>query len=459
MTPANIDDGLLTQTSSTPLTNWWLRFNDPLLSQLIAQSTLANTNIAQAKIALAQARALRQISAAGLLPSVNASTTAQARHDASGSSHNLSLGIDANWEMDIGGGKRAGWAGAHGKLQASNLSPAAVEEAVAAQVALSYIDLRTAQASLQIAKASLLRQQELLQINRWRWQAGFMTALNVEQANLALAQNQAQLPLIENAIEQAMHVLALLSAQPIAQLEQVLLASASPPLLPHVDADLALPIPSVALRQRADVQVLEFQVQAALAELSQAQAARWPSFSLAGSTGLSGVNLAAAGSAGLLSSLIANLALPIFDAGRREGQVEWQEAAVQQAYIAYQAGVLQAIKEVEDALLALRADRARQVFLRLAQLSASSSASLARQSFYSGMVDYQVVLDAERNLLSVQGSLLTVDAKLSSNYVNLYTALGGGAQFDLQPDSRKIARQTVTQNASQTAQSAPRPAP
>lgn len=433
---------------------WWLRFDDPVLNQFIAHSALSNTNIAQAKTVLLQARALRQISMASLQPNLSASAAAQARHDANGNSHNLSLGLDADWEIDFAGGKRAGVAAANAQLQSADLNLAAVQVAVAAQVALSYLDLRAAQARLQNAKSSLLRQQDLLQINRWRHQAGFMSALNVAQVELALAQNQAQLPLLESAIEQAIHALALLSAQPIADVERELLSNPSRPVVAHVDAYLALPIPSAALQQRADVQALQSQVQLALAELSQAEAARWPSISLAGSAGISGVNLAAAGSAGVLSSLIANLALPIFDAGRRKAQVKWQEAAVQQAYIAYQTGVLRAIKEVEDALLALRTDRTRQAFLRLAQLSANSSASLAQQSFYSGIVDYQVVLEAERNLLSVQESLLMVDAKLNSNYVNLVTALGGGWQAN----SNTMARQSATP-LGQIAQTAQRPAP
>jgi outer membrane protein, multidrug efflux system len=181
------------------------------------------------------------------------------------------------------------------------------------------------------------------------------------------------------------------------------------------------------LRQRPDVRAAEHQVTAALARVAQADAERAPSFKLGGSLGLNALTLGSlTNAASLFSTLLASIAMPVFDGGAGRAQVRAQQAALDQASIAYQATVLTALKDVEDALVALRGDRERLLRLQRAAVSAGNAALLARQRFSTGLADFQVVLETQRTQLNTQDSVASAKADLSSDHVRLYKALGGG---------------------------------
>ena len=118
--------------------------------------------------------------------------------------------------------------------------------------------------------------------------------------------------------------------------------------------------------------------------------------------------------------------MPLFDAGSRFAKVNAQEAVLQQSRFAYQATVLKALQEVEDALVALSGDIQRLSGLMLAAGAANSAAIMARQSYESGLVDFQTVLDTQRSLLTTQDSVAIAGADVSTDHVRLYKALGGG---------------------------------
>jgi len=179
------------------------------------------------------------------------------------------------------------------------------------------------------------------------------------------------------------------------------------------------------------VHAAELQVMAALARVSQAEAARMPNFKLGGSLGLYGLTLGAltSSSAGI-GALLASVSLPLFDGGALRAQVRAQQAALDQAGMAYQAAVLTALTEVEDALVALRGDRESLLSLQRAAEAAGNAALLARLRYDSGLIDFQTVLDTQRTLLNAQESVAISSAGLSTDYVRLYKALGGGWRPD-----------------------------
>ena len=192
---------------------------------------------------------------------------------------------------------------------------------------------------------------------------------------------------------------------------------------------LAMSIPAETLRQRADVRAAELKVTAAVARVAQARAARLPSFALGGSLGLNALTVSAlTGSAAVVSSLFASIAAPLFDGGAGRAQVLAQQAAYDQARIAYEAAVLAALKDVEDALTALAGDSGRLLSLRQAADAAAGASLLARQRYSTGLIDFQVVLDTQRTQLSTQDSVASANADVSADYVRLYKALGGGWQ-------------------------------
>ncbi len=414
-------------SSSTSLNNWWQRFNDPLLVNLVQQSLQNNTSVNTAKSALQQARALRDVAAATLLPTLDTSASAGRRKTGNNSAvNNFSAGLDASWELDIFGANRSGLSASEATAQASGASLGDVQVSITAEVALNYISLRNTQARLVIANSNLTSQLETLQITQWRTQAGLVSSLDTEQARVSAELTRATIPPLQTSIAQFSHALAVLTGQPPAALLQQL-SVVNP--VPQAANDLALNFPAETLRQRADVRAAEYKVAADLAKLAQADAARLPNFSLSGSLGLSALTLGSLTSgSSVVSSLLANVAMPLFDGGSRRAKVRVQEAVLAQTRLTYKATVLTALQEVEDALVALRGDIQRISRLKLAYEAASNAALMARQRYDSGLADFQAVLETQRSLLSTQDSLASANADVSSDHVRLYKALGGGWQ-------------------------------
>ena len=296
---------------------------------------------------------------------------------------------------------------------------------VAAEVALAYIQLRGLQAQFTIAKTNLASQQETLQITDWRSQAGLVTSLEVEQARTATEQTLAQIPVLIAGIAKTRHSLAVLTGQRPLELDELLQATQP---VPQPPLKLAQSIPAQTLRQRADVRAAEHRISAALARVKAADAARYPGFSLGGSLGLSSLTLAGlTQGATLASSLLGSISVPLFDAGA--AKVLAQEAALEQARAAYQNTVLTALKDVEDALVALQNDLIRLTHLQNASVAADNAAVLARQRYASGLIDFQTVLQTQRTLLGAQDSVVSATADISADHVRLYKALGGGWQL------------------------------
>ena len=424
---AQAASGQAARVDDAALVDWWTRFGDAQLSALVRAALRSNTSVNSAQAALQLAQAQRDLASAALWPQLGSSASAQ-RGTAGGQStgNRLQAGLDANWLPDVFGVTRSAVSAADANVAASAASLGDVRVQLAAEVALNVLLLRSAQARLAIATENLATQQETLQITRWREQAGLVTTLESAQASAAAAQTAALLPTLETSIRQTQHGLAVLTGEPPAALLATLAAAAP---LPQADDALNLMIPADTLRQRADVRAAELQVTAARARVDQAEAQRWPSFAIGGSLGVSAASVSALSQrASVLGSLLASVNLPLFDGGAARAGVRVQQAALSQAEQGYRAAVLAALKEVEDALVSLRGDRLRLVSLRQAADAASIAATLARQRYASGLVDFQTVLDTQRTQLGTQDSLASAAADVSADHVRLFTALGGGWQ-------------------------------
>ena len=419
--------GARSAADATVLTTWWQRFDDPLLADLVGRALQSNTSVAGARAALRQARALRDVAQAGLGPQVDGSGSASRNQFVANSgSNNFRAGLDAGWEVDLFGANRNAFDAGTASALASAAQLGDVQVSIAAEVALDYLALRAAQARLAIAQANLDSQLETWQLTRWRVQAGLLTSLEEQQARAAAEQTRALLPALRTSIEQSRHAIAVLTGQPPASLADEL-AEARP--VPQPVGELALGIPAETLRQRPDVRAAELQVSAAAARVAQADAQRLPNFRLGGSLGLSALTLGSLTSgASLVGTLLGSVSVPVFDGGAGSARVRAQEAAWVQARTTYRATVLKALKDVEDALVALHNDRERLSSLRAAADAAGNAALLARQRYASGLVDFQTVLGTQRNQLSAEDSLAATRADLSADHVRLYKALGGGWQ-------------------------------
>ena len=423
---APLPAGVAVLPQADDLARWWERFGDPQLSALVAQALQAHPSALSAQAALRQARAQASVQAAGMLPDVSLSGSAQRSRSGGQTGNSFQVGLDAGWEPDLFGRLDAGVQASQADARAAQASLEQVHVSLSAEVALQYISLRSLQQRLAIAQRNLETQQQTLQITDWRVQAGLATSLVAEQARAAAEQTAAQVPQLQANLAQARHALAVLTGQAPAALDAAL---AAPQAVPQPSQALALDIPADTLRQRPDVRVAQERVQAALARVSQADAARYPSLRLSGSLGLRALTLGAMGdSASLVHSLLGSVAVPLFDGGATQAQVQVQQAALEQARQAYQLAVLTALKEVEDALVALQGEAARLAHLQQATQAAGNAALLAQQRYASGLIDFASVLETQRTQLATQDALATSQANLGSNHVRLFKALGGGWQ-------------------------------
>lgn len=409
-----------------PLAAWWRVFDDPLLVALVEDAEMANPSVGIAGANLLQARANRAEAAALLWPGLSAS--AGARRDGGGGTGSrtaLQLGADAGWDADLSGAARHAVGAQDALVRAGAASLGAARTAVAAEVALDYVDLRSAQVRAAVARENLASQQETLQISRWREQAGLANAIEVQQALGAAEQTRAQLPLLAAAAAQSAHALAVLTGRAPAEL---LARLAAPAPLPRARPGVLVAVPAAALRQRPDVQVAEQRLRAAAEQVQAADGARRPGLQLTASLAWSGATLGAVGSAAAARSALASLGLPLFDAGRLNARLAARQAEFEAARESHRATVLAALQEAEDALAALAAAGERLVALQGALEAARLAALLASQRHASGLIDFQTVLETQRNLLNVEDGVVVVQAQLAAGHVRLYQALGGGWQ-------------------------------
>lgn len=411
------------------LARWWHGFGDPVLDRLVADALAANLDLAQARARLREARARRGVAGAALAPSVDASLSGSRSRSSgqsgSGSTRELySAGFDASWELDVFGGLRRSVEAAQADLEASVESLSDTRVSLAAEVALNYIDLRTAEQRLAIAEESIAYRGENHQIIRWRQQAGLVSELDLAQATTDLESTRAVLPPLRTAVTEAKNRLAVLLGRNPGELESLVHADRPIPL---AAGEIVAAIPADTLRQRPDVRVAERRLAAQTARLGEAEAARYPSFRLSGSLGLEALELdALADRDANTHSLFGGITAPVFNAGRIAANIEIQDALVEQARLAYRAAVLAALEEVENALTAVANTDARRAKLAEAAAAARTTLAIAEYRYASGLADFLSVLDAQRTQLSLDEQLAGSTGELARAQVRLYKALGGG---------------------------------
>lgn len=428
----------ITETNtSAQLSQWWVTLKDERLTDLISRSLQKNPNVRNAIARIREARARRGISESMFFPQVNASANLQHNRNSSnaglGGERDLYMaGLDASWELDIFGGTRRAVEAAQANLEATHENLRNVYVTLAAEVALSYLDLRTQQNRLSIAQQNLAVQQETLNLVKSRFDAGLVTELDVNQATYNLKNTQAQIFLLKNGITQAQHSLAILLGLPPAALQAELDAPAP---IPVASLNLAVGVPADVLRNRPDVRQAERQLAAQTAQIGVATADLYPKFTLTGSIGLEAFHLDKlfqydSRTFGIGPGVRWN----VFDAGSIRRNIEVQTALQEQALAQYETAVLNALKEVEDALSAFAEEYQRLNALREGEQAAKNAVNIATAQYKAGIVDFQAVLETQRSLLALQDQVTQSEANVTGNLVRLYKALGGGWQTEVKDD-------------------------
>jgi len=421
--PSGFSNSAVQTSEVRDITTWWALFSDPTLVSLVDQTVAGNVDLARAAIRWKEAREALAQSRAEAAPRLDLAASGgatAARQPPAGSSYSAAL--DASWTLDLFGGLRREREASAASLEAAGFDEASVLTAVVAEVARNYVDARSLESRIAIARKSLQTQDDDVQIAQWRAQAGLVSSLDVEKARAQRAQTSAALPDLIKAAASARHRIAVLTGRAPTALNAFLGSSSE---IPQAPWGLAIGAPLDALQRRPDVRRAERNLASATARIGVAEAARYPSLTLTGTVSSSAAALEDLGSA-VTGTVLAEVAQTLLDGGRLESVVRQRKDEADDAYLAYQASVLGALEDIENAQAQADAARERAEALRV-ELGASQAATLlARGQYRSGLTDFQTLLDAERTLLGAQDGLATARGDEAKAMIQLYLALGGG---------------------------------
>ncbi|XOF35169.1 MAG: efflux transporter outer membrane subunit [Candidatus Electrothrix sp. YB6] len=418
------------QVDPQELASWWEVLRDKQLSDLMQRAVSGNFDLQTAVERVEQARLQRGIMEAEQLPSLDASGSAAWRrdgeNDSSGESYGLSL--DAGWEADLFGSVRRSLEAAEADLQTSRENLRDVLVSLVAEVALNYVELRSSQVQLANVRKSLAMQRETWQLVKWQVEAGLDDELALHQAQYNLESSEAQIPALETSLAASMNRLAVLLGEQPGSLHKKLEAAQLIPLIPTT---VAVGLPADAIRRRPDIRKAESELVAQTARVGVATAELYPKLRLSGVIGINGLSVARfaenlfspsfwAEQAGLSASW------NIFDAEAIRKNIQVQSSQQQQALIQYEAAVLAAMEEIENALTAYVNEQSRRDALARAVKEAEQAVQLAENKYKAGLIDFTTVLDTQRTLLSFTNQLAGSEGNMAANLIRLYKALGGG---------------------------------
>ena len=424
-------EGGLTEADLDPqvLSQWWKTLGDPTLDSLILRAIAANLDLRTADAQLRQARAQRGVTGGTRFPTIEAGASA-VRSDSSdnagtgGTSELYSSSFDAGWEIDIFGGRRRAIEAADADLQVAQEARRDVLVSVLAEVSLNYVELRTFQAQLNVAEENLTNQTETLEIVRAQYDAGAVTELDLDRAVSNVENTRSEIPRLNQNISRAENRLALLIGEvPGAVTSE--LESLKPLLTPPVQ--VAVGVPAEALRRRPDVRRAERQLAAETARIGVATAELYPKFTLSGTIGLESLSLSnLTDSDSQTFGIGPSVRWNLFDGGRTRQKMQVQNAVQEQAMIQYEASILGALEDVENAITAFTQEQLRYRALNESAAAAERAADIAKTRYEAGATNFLTVLDAQRSLLSAQDRRSASEGEIVSNLIRLYKSLGGG---------------------------------
>jgi len=414
------------------LTGWWLGLGDDQLSQLVERALAEGLDMRTALARLTEARALRGITAGERFPSLDARLGYEHRRESENTPLGAfapetdihSLGLDAAWELDLWGRVRRSVEAADRDVEVSVEDAHAAAVTVAAETARWYVELRAFQRRLAIAEGNVGLQEQTLALVTSRRDAGLVGELDVAQASANLESTRSRVPTLRAGLRTAENRLAVLvGAAPGALRAE--LTEARP--VPRVPREVAVGVPHDLLRRRADVRRAERALAAETARIGVAEGDLYPRLSLAGSLGL-----ASDGAQRLFDSDSVTggfgpaVRWNLFAAGRLRARVDAQVARAEGASLAWEATVLRALEESENALTGFVREQERRAALEAAAAQSRRASEVARAQYTAGLTDFQVVIDSERATASLEDELAVSDAAVTSALVALYKALGGG---------------------------------
>jgi len=428
------------QTTPADHKDWWRVFKDPALNQLIDTAYRENLPLRIAGVRVLEARAQLGIATGELYPQSQygagsyerARLSERAAEAAYSNIYTLGqtqVGLTASWELDFWGRFRRGVQAADASLHASIADYDNVLVSLTGDVGANYVNIRTIEKRLAIARENVKIQTESLQIAQARFLGGTTSERDVEQAKTELASTEATIPTLESQLRQSKNALCVLLGKPPQNLAELMRGTADIPAPPP---QVAVGIPADLLRRRPDIRRAELQAMAQCSRIGVARADLFPAFSLTGAVGFASSDVVNFYLGDLTSwrsrtgSFGPSFRWNILNYGQITNQVRVQDARFQELLIAYQNTVLKAQQEVEDSLVAFLKSQERARFLVESTGAARRSLDLAVIQYREGITDFTTVLTAQQALLTQQNDLAATLGDIARNLVGLYRALGGG---------------------------------
>lgn len=420
---------------------WWTAFRDPALDRLIEATLAGNFDLQGAWARLAQANALADQAGAPRWPTLGLDASAgvtrrqiQFRDPASGNirsrpvtAYGASGSLAASYEIDL-------WQKLASTARAAALEREAAADAVetlamslTAEVAEAFLDLVQVRARRALLERQLETNETFVELLKLRFGQGLSSSVEVNQQRQQALETRGQLGLTKSEEAVVAHRLAVLLGKPPGQIDTG--ASAA---LPEVPPLPATGVPSLLLKRRPDIRAARRRVEAADHRLAAAIADRYPTLSLTGSVSTQPGELND-WDLNPIWNLVAGLAAPILDGGRRAAEVERRRALMAELVASYGGTVLTALLEVENAL-AQEHQQQQYVAEVEQQLGvAMTTFEEARRRFSNGLSDFLTVLTALRSQHQVELNLLAAQRRLLSHRIQLCRALGGNWTKELKP--------------------------
>jgi NodT family efflux transporter outer membrane factor (OMF) lipoprotein len=422
---------------------WWKALDDPTLDRLIDTAHRQNLTLHRAAVRVLQAQAQlgvaigdlypQQQQAGGKLTYVNVSRRDPWLTRFGDNTFWLGqVGVSAAWEIDFWGKIRRAIESADAGLTAGVADYDNALVTLLADVASTYVNVRTYEERLRIVRDNVKLQESSLAVAQARFREGETGERDVEQAKSELAETEAQAPQLKIQLQQARNALSVLLGLPPSQLGD-LLGPAGP--IPQAPLEVAVGIPADLLRRRPDVRSAEENAAAESAKIGATKAELYPAFSLSGTFGFRSSDSGSFAVSDIAEWSSRSFSFgPAFkwsllNYGQITNQVRAQDAVFQEAVLAYQEQVLDAQREVEDALVAFLQAQEAVDYLTRAVAASRRSADLAMVQYRAGQTDYTTVLTAEQALLRQQEQLAVARGDIPQGLVSVYRALGGGWQI------------------------------
>jgi multidrug efflux system outer membrane protein len=405
---------------------WWELFEDPVLGALIDSALTANRSVLVAASRIEEARAALGFTKADLYPSITLQGSAS-RGNLAGTSkmeevyENYFLAPVLSWEIDFWGKYRRAGEAAAAELMASEYSLRSVQISIVAEVARTYFLLLDYMNRLEISKRTLESRKYSLNIIEQRFEKGIIPELNVNQAQIQLEIAAGAIPIHERLVIETKNALSLLLGRP--PMDVLSAGDISESTFPP---DIPPGLPSGLLERRPDIMQARYAAQAQNARIGVAQAMRLPAISLTGLFGWASDDLATFTTGENAWSVSGGLLGPVFEFGKNSRRVDVERERALQAVLRYEETVLQAFREVEDALVGVSTYREQLGAVRRKLDAARNAARLSAERYDKGFTSYLEVLETERTLFSVELEMSELMQTYLNSYVRLYKSLGGG---------------------------------